>query len=342
MVVVVDVTVLHVAAPAISADLSPTAIQLLWIIDVYPLVAAPLLLASGVAGDRLGRRKVLFWGLAVFGIASVAAAFAPSAPALIAARALLGVGGALIMPATMSIIRDAFRDRDERVRAVGIWSAVSAGGAALGPLLGGFLVEHFWWGSVFLINVPILIIVVPFAIKVLPESRAEEPPPWNTSAVVLAGESASSAGLRLQGGRAPRILRAHRPGRVDPRRHLPLGFRSRTAEERRPDPQRAPLRRREFAVAIACVFMTMFGLVGIEFFGAQYLALVLGLSPLEAALRLLPLMISTLAGGLLAARVLKRLGTRQTIAIGLAATALGLVPMLLLGVSTGCSGRRSW
>ena len=126
MVVVVDVTVLHVAAPAISADLSPTAIQLLWIIDVYPLVAAPLLLASGVAGDRLGRRKVLFWGLAVFGIASVAAAFAPSAPALIAARALLGVGGALIMPATMSIIRDAFRDRDERVRAVGIWSAVSA------------------------------------------------------------------------------------------------------------------------------------------------------------------------------------------------------------------------
>jgi len=332
MVVVVDVTVLHVAAPAISADLSPTAIQLLWIIDVYPLVAAPLLLASGVAGDRLGRRKVLFWGLAVFGIASVAAAFAPSAPALIAARALLGVGGALIMPATMSIIRDAFRDRDERVRAVGIWSAVSAGGAALGPLLGGFLVEHFWWGSVFLINVPILIIVVPFAIKVLPESRAEEPPPWNTSAVVLAGVGILGLAFGFKEGA--------RHGFFEPTAlvGLILGVTCLWAFARGQLKSVDPIlnvrlfARREFAVAIACVFMTMFGLVGIEFFGAQYLQLVLGLSPLEAALRLLPLMISTLAGGLLAARVLKRLGTRQTIAIGLAATALGLVPMLLLGV----------
>ncbi len=332
MVVVVDVTVLHVAAPAISADLSPTAIQLLWIIDVYPLVAAPLLLASGVAGDRLGRRKVLFWGLAVFGIASVAAAFAPSAPALIAARALLGVGGALIMPATMSIIRDAFRDRDERVRAVGIWSAVSAGGAALGPLLGGFLVEHFWWGSVFLINIPILIIVVPFAIKVLPESRAEEPPPWNTTAVVLAGVGILGLAFGFKEGARygffePTAVAGMVAG-------LACLWAFARGQLRSVDPilNVRLFARREFAVAIACVFMTMFGLVGIEFFGAQYLQLVLGLSPLDAALRLLPLMVSTLAGGLLAARVLKRLGTRQTIAIGLAATALGLVPMLLLGV----------
>ena len=115
MVVVIDVTVLHVAAPAISSDLDPTALQLLWIIDVYPLIAAPLLIASGVLGDRLGRRKMLVAGLIVFGVASLAATFAPTAELLIAARALLGVGGAMIMPPTMSIIRDVFRDREERI-----------------------------------------------------------------------------------------------------------------------------------------------------------------------------------------------------------------------------------
>ncbi|MDQ5895850.1 MAG: transporter, partial [Actinomycetota bacterium] len=185
MVVVIDVTVLHVAAPAISADLDPTALQLLWIIDVYPLIAAPLLITSGVLGDRLGRKKLLIAGMAVFGIASIAATFAPTAEALIAARALLGVGGAMIMPPTMSIIRDIFRDREERVKAVGIWSAVSAGGAAIGPLIGGFLVEHFWWGAVFLINVPIVLIIIPIALKLLPESKAANPPPWDSFAVIL-------------------------------------------------------------------------------------------------------------------------------------------------------------
>ena len=332
MVVVIDVTVLHVAAPAISADLSPTAIQLLWIIDIYPLVAAPLLLASGVAGDRLGRRKVLFYGLAIFGVASIAAAFAPTAVALIAARALMGVGGALIMPATMAIIRDVFRDREERIRAVGIWTAVSAGGAALGPLLGGFLVENFFWGSVFLINVPILAVIIPVAMKVLPESRAENPPPWNTGAVVLAGIGILGFAFGFKEGA--------RHGFFEPTAlaGLIVGVTCLWAFARGQLNSRIPLlnvrlfARREFAVAIACVFITMFGLVGIEFFGAQYMQLVLGLSPLETAVRLLPLMISTLIGGLLGARVLARLGTRMTISLGLFATAFGLVPMLALGV----------
>lgn len=333
MVVVIDVTVLHVAAPAISADLDPTALQLLWIIDVYPLIAAPLLITSGVLGDRLGRKKLLIAGMAVFGIASIAATFAPTAEALIAARALLGVGGAMIMPPTMSIIRDIFRDREERVKAVGIWSAVSAGGAAIGPLIGGFLVEHFWWGAVFLINVPIVLIIIPIALKLLPESKAANPPPWDSFAVIL-----TMIGIL---GIAYGFKEGARYGFDDPKVLVSLlaGIGSLIWFTRRQ--LRAPepvldvrlFTRREFTVAVGCVFLSMFGLVGIEFFGAQYLQLVLGLGALDAALRLLPLMLSTLAGGLLAAAVLRRLGTRWTISLGLAGTAIGLVPMLALGLT---------
>jgi len=333
LVVVIDVTVLHVAAPAISADLDPTAIQLLWIIDVYPLVAAPLLLASGVAGDRLGRKSLLLAGFLVFGLASVAAAFAPTAELLIAARALLGVGGAMILPPTMSIIRDVFRDRGERVRAVGIWSATSAGGAALGPLVGGFLVEHWWWGSVFLINVPILLVVTPLAVRLIPVSRAGQPPPWDTRAVLLA-----AAGIL---GIAFGFKEGARYGFLEPAAVFAIAigvagilfFVRGQLRREHPILNVRLFARREFAVAVGCVFLAMFGLVGIEFFGAQYLQLVLGLEPLAAAVRLLPLMLATLAGGLLAARVLSKFGTRRTIAFGLGGTTLGLVPMLALGVT---------
>jgi len=333
MVVVIDVTVLHVAAPAISEDLDPTALQLLWIIDVYPLVAAPLLIASGVLGDRLGRKRLLLAGLSLFGVASLGATLAPTAEALIAARALLGVGGAMIMPPTMAIIRDVFRDRDERVRAVGIWSAVSAGGAAIGPLIGGFLVEHLWWGAVFLINIPIVFAIIPVAARLLPESRAEEPPPWNTFSVLLTVVGILGLAFGLKEGA--------RYGFGDPvvLVSLLVGLGSLTAFARGQLRTEVPLlnvrlfARREFTVAVGCVLLSMFGLVGIEFFGAQYLQLVLGLSPFDAALRLVPLMLSTLAGGLLAARVLTRLGTRWTISLGMAGTGLGLVPMLALGLA---------
>jgi DHA2 family multidrug resistance protein-like MFS transporter len=332
LVVVIDVTVLHVAAPAISADLDPTALQLLWIIDIYPLIAAPLLLASGVAGDRLGRRPLLFVGFLVFGVASVAAAFAPTAETLIAARALLGVGGAMILPPTMSIIRDVFRDRGERIRAVGIWSATSAGGAAAGPLLGGFLVEHWWWGSVFLINVPILLLVTPFAIRLVPVSRAEDPPPWDTPAVILAAAGILGIAFGFKEGARygffePVALVAIAVGLISI-----VSFVRGQLRRDRPILNVRLFARREFAVAVGCVFLSMFGLVGIEFFGAQYLQLVLGLEPLAAAVRLLPLMLATLAGGLLAARVLARLGTKHTITFGLGATTVALLPMLALGV----------
>jgi DHA2 family multidrug resistance protein-like MFS transporter len=246
---------------------------------------------------------------------------------------MLGVGGAMILPATMSIIRDVFRDRGERVRAVGIWSATSAAGAALGPLLGGFLVEHWWWGSVFLINVPVLLLVAPFALKLIPVSRAEDPPPWDTPAVLLAAAGILGVAFGFKEGA--------RHGFLDPAAVVAtvVGVVSIAVFVRGQLRREEPIlnvrlfARREFSVAVGCVFLAMFGLVGIEFFGAQYLQLVLGLEPLAAAVRLLPLMLATLAGGLLAARLLARFGTRRTIAFGLGATTVGLLPMLALGVT---------
>ncbi|MBS1676693.1 MAG: MFS transporter [Actinobacteria bacterium] len=332
LVVVVDVTVLHVAAPAMTEELQPSAVQLLWIIDVYPLVVAPLLVASGALGDRIGRERVLFAGLVVFGAASALAAFAWSPLVLIGARAIMGVGGALILPATMSIIRDVFEDRDERRTAVGIWSATMAGGAAVGPLIGGFLVEHWWWGAVFLINVPIVLIVLPIAVKLLPESRAADPPPWDMGGVVLAGAGVLGLAFGFQEGA--------RNGFVDP---LVIGvivaaLASLTTFVRQQLARPEPLLDvrlfydRAVAVAVGCVLLSMFGLVGLELFFAQYLQLVLGLEPLAASVRLLPLMIASLAGGLVAAPILRRAGTRTTIAGGLLLSTVALVPMLALGV----------
>ena len=332
LVVVIDVTVLHVAAPAMTEELEPSAVALLWIIDVYPLVVAPLLVASGALGDRIGRKRILLAGLAVFGAASALAAFAWTPAVLIGARAVMGVGGALILPASMSIVRDVFEDRDERRTAVGIWSATMAGGAALGPLVGGFLVEHWWWGAVFLINVPVVLLVLPIGAKLLPESRAAEPPPWDMAAVVLAGVGILGVAFGLKQGA--------RHGFADPvvLAVLVVAIASLVAFVRRQLARSEPLldvrlfADRAFAVAVGCVLLAMFGLVGLELFFAQYLQLVLGLEPLAASVRLLPLMLASLAGGLLAAPILRRSGTRATITGGLLLTTVALLPLLALGV----------
>jgi len=331
LIVVIDVTVLHVAAPAIQADLDPGPVELLWIIDIYSLVAPPLLLAAGLLGDRIGRNPVMLAGLAIFALASLGAALSPTAGALIASRALLGVGGAMVLPATMSIVRDVFRDRAERVKAVGIWTAVSAGGAAIGPLVGGFLVEHFSWHAVFLINVPIVLAVIPFAVRLVPTSRAADPPPWDGRAILLGGLGVL--------GLAYGIKEGARYGPTDPKTVAALMagvtclflFCRGQLRSAHPVLDLRLFARFDFATAVMAVFLSMFGLVGITFFGAQYMQLVLDLGPLATAIRLLPLMLASLAGGLAAAWVLARIGTRWTIAGGLGATALGLVPMLWLG-----------
>ena len=157
--IVIDMTVLYTALPRLTHDLAASASEKLWIINAYPLVVAGLLPGVGSLGDRLGHKRMFTAGLVVFGLASLAAAYAPSAEVLIAARVLLAVGAAMMMPATLSIIRLTFEDENERSFAIGIWAAVASGGAAFGPVVGGILLEYFWWGSVFLINVPVVLIV---------------------------------------------------------------------------------------------------------------------------------------------------------------------------------------
>ena len=171
LLVAVDNTVLSFALPAISQALSPSAPQLLWIVDVYPLALAGLLVTMGTLGDRMGRRRLLLIGVAGFGAVSAAAAFATDATQLILARALLGVFGAMLMPSTLALLRTLFVDRNQRRLALAIWATGFAAGAALGPVVGGVLLEHAWWGSVFLVNVPVMLLLLALAPSVLPESR---------------------------------------------------------------------------------------------------------------------------------------------------------------------------
>ncbi|MEE1942730.1 MFS transporter [Streptomyces sp. TRM 70361] len=340
LLVAVDATVLHVAVPAVSGALRPGAVELLWIVDAYPLVCASLLILFGSLGDRVGRRRVLLAGYAVFGVASALAAYADSPGVLIAARALLGVGGAMIMPATLSILRQVFPDRRERALAIGVWSAVAAVGAAVGPLIGGLLLEHFWWGSVFLVNIPLMLVSIPVGRWLLPESTGDRDGPWDVlgALVAAAGLGALILGVKQSGGG---VLG---PGTVGP---VLLGvsllalFVRRQRRRRYPLVDCATLARPAFGTAVACIVLTVLALVGLALIAAQYLQLVLGLTPLETGLRLLPLSLAAIAAGLAGSRLLRRLGPRTMVTSGFLVTAAAVLlltgaggqdrPVLLLG-----------
>ncbi|MFF9818796.1 MFS transporter [Streptomyces sp. NPDC014006] len=334
LLVAVDATVLHVAVPAVTEDLRPGAIELLWIVDTYPLVCASLLILFGTLGDKVGRRRVLLLGYALFGVASALAAFAPNAQVLILARALLGVGGAMIMPATLSILRQVFPDRRERALAIGVWSAVAAVGAAVGPLLGGFLLEHFWWGSVFLVNIPLMLISLPVGRLLLPESTGGDDGPWDVVGALMAAAGLFGAvfGVKRLGGGEP----AGSALTVLP---LVVGavllvlFVRRQRRRRHPLVDLGMFARPAFSTSVGCIVLAMLALVGLELIAAQYLQLVLGLSPLQTGLRLLPLTFAAMAAGLLGARMLRRFGPRRMVCAGFCLTAAAVVALTAMGAT---------
>jgi len=324
LMVNLDNTVLNVALPTLVRDLNATTTQLQWIVDAYVLVFAGLLLAAGSVADRVGRKKVFCAGLLAFAAGSAWAAFSGSTGVLIAARASMGIGGAFMMPATLSLITSIFTDPAERQRAIGLWAGTSGLGVALGPIVGGALLARFWWGSVFLINVPVAVAGFCCAIPLIPESRdraARRPD--------LAGAALSIAGLGLllwslieapvRGWTSPRVLAAGAGGLAV------LGlftvWESRTAH---PMLNLAFFRNRAFTGAVCSVGMVTFGLYGTLFLLTQYLQSGLGYSALAAGTRVLPAagMIAVIAP--LAALALRVTTVRYTVAAGLACIAAGL------------------
>lgn len=318
-----DLTVLNLAVPAISRSLRPSSVELLWIVDIYGFVLAGSLLTMGALGDRIGRRRLLLAGAAGFAGASVLAAYATSPGMLIAARAVLGVAGATLAPSTLSLIRNMFPDPDQRRIAIGVWiSSFSAGGAA-GPLIGGLLLEWFWWGSVFLLAVPLMAALLMLGPWLLPEFRDPEPRRLDpgSAALSLAAVLALIYGLKqLAEGGGPGWLPALAivGGTVA---GAAFAFRQHTLAD--PLLDLRLFRLPGFTAALGSNVVSFFAGFGVLLFTGQYLQLVLGLSPLAAGLWMLPSSAGFIAGSLLTPALTRRARPAFVMASGLALAAAG-------------------
>jgi DHA2 family multidrug resistance protein-like MFS transporter len=330
LVIALDFSALHLAAPHLSADLAPTGTQLLWVIDVYGFMIAGLLIPMGTLGDRIGRRRLLLFGGAAFGAASLLAAFAPSAELLIAARALLGVTGATLMPSTLSLITTMFRDPVQRRLAIAVWSTSFMLGGAVGPLVGGALLEAFWWGAVFLPAVPVMLVLVVLGPFLIPEYRSDDAGRTDPLSVLLAMAALLPAVYGLKelavSGAAAVPLGA-----------LALGGAAGWLFVRRQRRLAAPLldlslfAARGFSVSLGAQAMALFVLAAVQFFFLQYLQLVLGLSPLVAGAWTVPAMVAGIAANLLVPALARRFGPVAVITGALVAGAVGMVPVAAAG-----------
>ncbi|HEY0861705.1 MAG TPA: MFS transporter [Pseudoxanthomonas sp.] len=322
MVYAMDLTVLNLALPAISAELDPSASQLLWIVDVYGFLVAGFLITMGTLGDRIGRRRLLLIGAAAFALASVIAAFSRSAEMLIAMRALLGVAGATLAPSTMSLIRNMFHDEHQRQFAIGVWIAAFSVGGAIGPLVGGLLLQWWWWGAAFLAAVPVMVLLLVLGPKLLPEYRdpdagALDPLSMVQSlfavlAVVYGLKRIAEYGTDVRGiavllvGLALGVLFVRR------QKHLAYPFLDVTL-----------FRRPAFSAAIVAYALAGLSMMGVYIFMTQYLQLVLGLTPLQAGIATVPWSLCFTVGSLLAPRLARHWGARRVMVRGLLLAAAG-------------------
>ena len=326
LLLAIDATVLYLAVPSLTRDIGPTATEILWIGDIYGFVLAGLLITMGNLADRIGRKRLLLIGTAGFGSASVLAAFASSPEVLIAARGLLGLAGATLMPSTLSIVRSMFADRAQRARAIAIWSVGATAGAALGPLVGGTLLEHFWWGSVFLINVPVMVLALVAGWFLLPESKGE------AAARIDIGSSALSIATIV-----PLVFAL---------KHLvsdgfdvltvaaaALGLVAGWWFVRRQNRLDVPLldvslfKVPAFSGALAANVLALFGFLGLLFFFSQYLQLVRHYGSLKAGIAELPATFTSVLAVALIGILLTRLGAGRAIGLGLLVAAAGLTVM---------------
>ncbi|EGO63681.1 MFS transporter [Acetonema longum] len=339
--ITIDMTVLYTALPRLTHDLAATASEKLWIVNAYPLVMAGLLPAFGTLGDRLGYKRLFVAGLVIFGAASAVAAYAPTTHVLIAARVLLAAGAAMMMPATLSIIRVTFANERERSLAIGIWSAIASGGAGVGPLISGLLLEYYEWGSVFLINIPVVLIALGLALSLIPDWRGQTDKRWDWigSGQIMLGLIALVYAVKEMGrrnGSFEVVLAA-----------AVIGLAAIIIFVRRQNRQAYPLidfslfRDLRFSLGALTALVSTFVLTGSELTFTQQFQLVRGFSPLEAGLLTMSLPVASLFSSLFAAWLLPRTNTLTIQSVSLLITGGGLVGFLLAhnaaeSVQVGC------
>jgi EmrB/QacA subfamily drug resistance transporter len=334
LVVVLDNTVLNVAIPSISTGLGASTADIQWMINAYSLVLAGLLMTSGAMSDRFGRKLALVAGLGVFGLGSVFAAFAGSPEVLIAARAFMGLGAAFLMPGTLAVLVQLFDER-ERSKAIAIWAAVSSIGLAGGPVIGGVLIEHFWWGSVFLVNVPVAALAITAVVLLVPESkdpmvRRPDLPGAVLSTIAMVSLVWSVISVPEHGWGSTRVLTALAVGVVG---LVAFGW----WERRTPEPMLdlSFFADRRFSGAVAGGVLAAFGMGGSLFLLTQHLQSVLGYEPLEAGIRVAPMALAVLVVSNASARLGFKLGAGYTMMLGMSTVAAGL---LALSFSTADGG----
>jgi DHA2 family multidrug resistance protein-like MFS transporter len=329
-----DLTVLYLAVPSLTRDLEPTSSELLWITDIYGFLIAGLLITMGTLGDRIGRRRLLLLGAAGFGAASVVAAFSTSPEMLIAARAVLGVAAATLAPSTLSLIRNMFHNPAQRTLAIGLWVTSYSVGAAIGPLVGGLLLESFWWGSVFLLAVPVMVLLLAVGPRLLPEFRDPAPGRFDLPSAALSLVSVlaviygvkrmaeegfgSQPAIAIAVGLAIGVVFLHRQGRLtDPMIDLRLF--------------RVPA----FSASVAANALALFAVFGVDLFIAQYLQLVLGMGPFEAGLWTLPSAAGFIVGSMLAPLIARAVRPAFLVTGGLVVAALGVAMLTQVGADSG-------
>lgn len=317
-----DLTILNLAVPQLSAELRPSASELLWIVDIYGFMVAGFLITMGTLGDRIGRRRLLMFGAAAFGVTSLVAAYANSAETLILARAMQGIAGATLAPSTLSLIRSTFLDDRERQFAIGVWVASFSTGAALGPVFGGLILEHFHWSAVFLVNVPLMALVLILAPILLPEHRDPETRPLDLTSAVLSlitvlpviagikhlaeGGSPSLAVASIAAGVLAGVIFVRRQQRLaNPM--IDLGL----------------FRLPKFAAALSINVAGLFTVMATFVLIAQHLQSVLGLSPLAAGLWTAPSGVVFALGSVVTPFLVARFGSRAVLSAGFAVAALG-------------------
>ena len=329
LLISVDNTVLTFAVPAISEALTPSGTQLLWIIDIYPLILAGLLVPFGSLGDRIGRRRILLIGATGFAIVSALASFATDASQLVAARALMGIFGAMLMPATLSLIRNIFTDDTERRTAIAIWAAAFSGGAVLGPLVGGVLLDNFWWGSVFLLAVPMLLPLLIGGLLLVPESKDPNPGKVDPASIVLVvltllpfiyaiKSFATTPWYFLLGAIALAVV-------------CGIAFVRRQLHRDIPMIDVRLFSNAQFSGSLIVNLIGVFSLIGFIYFVSQHLQLIAGYTPLQAGLLMTPGMLLTMGFGLFSVWLAKRFGSANIMILGLVFSAAAYALVIMAG-----------